>query len=104
MPSPGTKNLHTNSYRMKPSTLLLMSTLLASGCAHHRGDRIFSDFEPRFLKKNIQTGLLLRVLAPWNLIRLASPAFSRSDLAAEYYDHLLFSGATFGDLTRRQDR
>jgi NTE family protein len=68
------------------------------------GDRIFSDFEPRFLKKNVQTGLLLRVLAPWNLIRLASPAFSRSDLAAEYYDHLLFGGATFGDLTRRQDR
>jgi NTE family protein len=40
----------------------------------------------------------------WNQIRLASPAFSRSDLAAEYYDHLLFSGATFGDLTRRQNR
>jgi NTE family protein len=68
------------------------------------GDRIFSDFEPRFLKKNVQTGLLLRVLAPWNQIRLASPAFSRSDLAAEYYDHLLFSGATFGDLTRRQNQ
>ncbi len=68
------------------------------------GDRIFSDFESQFLKKNVQTGLLLRVLAPWNLIRMASPAFSRSDLAAEYYDHLLFGGATFGDLTPRQDR
>jgi NTE family protein len=68
------------------------------------GDRIFSDFESRFLKKNVQTGLLLRVLAPWNQIRMASTAFSRSDLAAEYYDHLLFSGATFGDLTRQQDR
>jgi NTE family protein len=68
------------------------------------GDRIFSDFEPRFLKKNVQNGLLRRVLSPWNQIRLASPAFNRSDLAAEYYDHLLFNGATFGDLTRRQDR
>ena len=62
------------------------------------GDRIFSDFEPQFLKKHVQTGLLLRVLAPWNQVRLASPAFSRSDLAAEYYDHLLFKGATFADL------
>jgi NTE family protein len=68
------------------------------------GDRIFSDFEPQFLKKNVQTGLLLRVLAPWNWVRLASPGFSRSDLAAEYYDHLLFKGATFGDLMARRDR
>ena len=63
-----------------------------------RGDRIFSDFEPLFLKKHVQTGLLLRTLAPWNQVRLASPRFSRSDLAAEYYDHLLFNRATFADL------
>jgi NTE family protein len=50
------------------------------------GDRIFSDFESRFLKKDVQTGLLLRVMAPWNQVRLASPKFSRSDLAAEYSD------------------
>ncbi|HWW01162.1 MAG TPA: patatin-like phospholipase family protein [Candidatus Acidoferrum sp.] len=62
------------------------------------GDRIFSDFESQFLKKDVQTGLLLRVLSPWNQVRLASPKFSRSDLAAEYYDHLLFKGATFADL------
>lgn len=62
------------------------------------GDRIFTDFEPRFLKKRVQTGLLLRTLAPWNQIRLASPRFSRSDLAAEYYDQLLFKGATFAAL------
>jgi len=68
------------------------------------GDRIFSDFEPQFLKKHVQTDLLLRVLAPWNLVRLASPGFSRSDLAAEYYDHLLFKGATFGDLMARRGR
>jgi len=62
------------------------------------GERIFTDFESRFLKKKVQTGLLLRTLAPWNQIRLASPGFSRSDLAAEYYDRLLFNHATFGDL------
>ena len=62
------------------------------------GDRIFTDFESSFLKKRVQTGLLLRLLAPWNVVRLASTKFSRSDLAAEYYDHLLFKGATFADL------
>src|ERR1022692_4280453 len=66
------------------------------------GDRIFTEFEPRFLKKRVQTGLLLRTLAPWNWIRLASPGFSRSDLAAEYYDRLLFNHATFGDLMTRE--
>ena len=66
------------------------------------GDRIFSDYESQFLKKHVQTDLLLWVLAPWNLVRLASPSFSRSDLAAEYYDHLLFKGATYGDLMARR--
>lgn len=68
------------------------------------GDRIFSDFESQFLKKRVQTGLLLRVLAPWNQVRLASPRFGRSDLAAEYYDHLLFKGATFADLMTQSNR
>jgi NTE family protein len=65
------------------------------------GDRIFSDFEPQFLKKPVQNALRLRILAPWNVVRLLSPTFDRSDLAAEYYDRLLFKGATFGDLAAR---
>ena len=68
------------------------------------GDRIFTDFEPCFLKKKVQTGLFLRTLEPWNQIRMASPKFGRSDLAAEYYDHLLFKGATFADLASRAGR
>jgi NTE family protein len=68
------------------------------------GDRIFSDYESRFLKKRVQTGLLLRLLAPWNLARVASPKYGDSDLAAEYYDRLLFKGATFADLAPRPGR
>jgi NTE family protein len=68
------------------------------------GDRIFKDYEARFLKKPVQTGLLFRLLAPWNLARVASPRYSSSDLAAKYYDQLLFQGATFGDLTPRPGR
>jgi len=65
------------------------------------GDRIFSDFEPQFLTKRLHNGLFLRILAPWNTVRLFSPTFNRSDLAAEYSDQLLFKGATFGDLAAR---
>jgi NTE family protein len=68
------------------------------------GDRIFSDYESRFLKRRVQAGLLLRTLAPWNLARLCSPRYCSSDLAAEYYDDLLFDGATFADLTPRPGR
>src|SRR5439155_22226036 len=65
------------------------------------GDRIFSDFEPQFLKKRLHKGLFLSALAPRNTLRLFSPTFNRRDLAAEYYDRLLFNGATFDDLTAR---
>ena len=67
------------------------------------GDRIFENFESKFLKKNIQRGLILRALfnvANW--VRLLSPAFARSDLAAEYYDKHIFEGGTFGDIAARK--
>jgi NTE family protein len=62
------------------------------------GDRIFSDFEAAFLKRNIQGRLLAPYFSPVNWFRLASPKFSRIDMAAEYYDRHLFGGHTFGDL------
>ena len=55
------------------------------------GDRIFEDFEQRFLKKDIQSALLSRIiLNPINWFRLSSPFFDRSELAAEYYDENVF--------------
>jgi NTE family protein len=67
------------------------------------GDGIFEDFERKFLKKNIQRGLILRALfnvANW--VRLLSPTFARNDLAAEYYDRHIFEGGTFGDIATRK--
>jgi NTE family protein len=67
------------------------------------GDRIFEDFESKFLKKNIQGALTVRTfLNPMNWFRLSSTYFDRSDLAAEYYDKHVFEGATFGDLAARK--
>jgi NTE family protein len=62
------------------------------------GDRIFEDFEQRFLKKNVQRALFLRVLRPWTLLALMTPFLDRSDIAARYYDRQIFDGATFSDL------
>jgi len=63
------------------------------------GDRLFEDFEARFLKRNIQAGIFLRALIPWNLVRLMTPWLSRSDLASRLYDEEIFDRATFADLS-----
>ncbi len=60
-------------------------------------DRIFEDFETKFLKYNVQSELTRRVFSPFNWPKLASLYFERSDLAAEYYDELLFEKKTFQD-------
>jgi NTE family protein len=55
------------------------------------GERIFEDFEKKFLKKDIEGALLVNVLFnPYNLVRVSSPEFGRSDFAAEYYDRNIF--------------
>jgi NTE family protein len=66
------------------------------------GDRIFEDFESKFLKKNIQWELISRQFfyIP-NWFRLASANFDSSDLAAEYYDKHIFEGGTFADIAAR---
>lgn len=66
------------------------------------GDRIFKDFEEKFLKKNIQKKLIVRLFSPLNWIRLLSPNFNRSDMTAEYYDQHLFEGGTFRDMAARK--
>ncbi len=62
------------------------------------GDRLFEDFEERFLKLNVERGLLLRIFTPTNLFRLMFPFFDRSSLAIDYYDDKIFDGARFSDL------
>jgi len=64
------------------------------------GDKLFADYEQRFLKRNVQGELLSRSLSPGNWGKLASTGWGRSELAADYYDEILFNGATFGDLDR----
>jgi NTE family protein len=64
------------------------------------GDKLFTDYEQRFLKRNVQGELIARALNPLYWGDLSSTAWGRSELAAQLYDEILFNGATFADLDR----
>ena len=64
------------------------------------GDKIFKDFEERFLRKDVQGDLLWQIFRPINWIRLLSSTYGKSDIAAKYYDKILINDATFADLKR----
>jgi NTE family protein len=66
-------------------------------------ERLFDDFRSQFLEQNIQGALTARLFNPMNWVRLASPDFSRIDLAAEFYDSDIFNAATF-DLLQKNGR
>jgi NTE family protein len=64
------------------------------------GNKLFDEYEQRFLKRNVQGELIARALSPAYWGKLGSPGWGRSELAAQLYDEILFNGATFGDLDR----
>ncbi len=67
-------------------------------------DRIFQDFEAKFLKKNIQGDLTRSILFnPVTWAKLFSAYYDRSDLAADYYDKHVFEGKTFSDLLAQKE-
>ncbi|HJU06250.1 MAG TPA: patatin-like phospholipase family protein [Nitrospiraceae bacterium] len=69
------------------------------------GDRIFEDFEPRFLRRDWERKLKARIFwSPYNWVRLLSPYFGRSHVMAELLDEALFDGHTYGDLLKRHQR
>jgi NTE family protein len=64
------------------------------------GDKLFDEYEKRFLKRDVQGQLVSRTLNPFNWGALWSTGWGRSELAANFYDEILFNGATFADLKR----
>jgi len=67
------------------------------------GERLFAQYEERFLKRDVQGALVARALNPFNWWKFVGGSAGRSELAAEYYDEILFDNATFGDLLGRTD-
>lgn len=66
------------------------------------GKDIFKKFRKEFLLRDVQSALFWRLINPLNWPRLASARFDRSDLAEDYYDKVLFKGATLGDMIRKE--
>ena len=64
------------------------------------GDRIFDDYEERFLRLDIDARLAVNLLRPFKLLRLMFTRYSRSDMAMDVYDKHVFGGATFADLAK----
>jgi NTE family protein len=62
-------------------------------------DRLFDEYEQRFLKRNVQGDLAKRsFLYPSNWFKLMSGNYGRSEVAAQLYDEILFENKTFNDL------
>ncbi len=68
------------------------------------GDRIFKDFEEKFLNRDIQSELTWSILNPVNWFRLSSAWFDRIDLAAELYHKTIFEEKTFSDIEGQNPR
>lgn len=62
------------------------------------GEKIFEDFEERFLKKPIQTRLIDTFVNPFNWFDLSFS--NRSDYVASLYEEEIFDKKTFGDLRK----
>ncbi len=64
------------------------------------GETLFGQYEQRFLKRDVEGELIRRLFDPYYWGSLSSTGWGRSELAAQYYDEILFEGATFADLER----
>jgi NTE family protein len=58
------------------------------------GDRIFEDYEERFLRYDVDSYLFWQIMRPWNWFRLGD----RSELAIELYNKRIFDNASFADM------
>ncbi len=65
------------------------------------GYRIFDDFEEKFVRANIERELIKKVISPRRWYDLGSDYYDRSEVASDYYDKVLFKGATFSDLAQQ---
>jgi NTE family protein len=100
-PVPGATPGHTLLDEVKIVTGVSGGAFTALSFALY-GDALLADYENRFLKRDIQGDLLGRLANPLYWPLLASPGYTRTELAADYYDEILFEGATFADLARKK--
>ena len=64
------------------------------------GEKLFSEYEQRFLKRDVQGEITARFLNPAYWGDLWSSNWGRSEMAADLYDEILFNGATYADFRK----
>lgn len=65
------------------------------------GDKTFTDFEPQFLYRDLQSQLIDSVTSLAGLWKINSNRYGRGELLEARLDEGLFRGATFADLAKR---
>ncbi|MEQ1755923.1 MAG: patatin-like phospholipase family protein [Micropepsaceae bacterium] len=63
------------------------------------GNRIFDDYEHKFLKRDVSGDMIARLLDPTALASLTSSHYNRGDLAASWLADNLFEHKTFADMS-----
>jgi NTE family protein len=76
-------------------------SITAAYYALHR-DRLFEDYAPRVLHRDLQGEILGGVFNPRRAWALSSMYYGRGDYLADYFDRVLFEGKTFDDLPRQR--
>lgn len=61
-------------------------------------EKLFEDFEKDFLRLGVQQALIRQLFNPMHWIRSSFSGFDRTEMAIDYYDRMIFRGATFADL------
>ena len=61
-------------------------------------DRIFDDYERRFLRQDVQSSLIRKLFSPGHWVNSAFSGFDRTEMAIDYYDRSIFQGGTFDDM------
>jgi NTE family protein len=63
-------------------------------------DRLFEDYEDEFLRQSVQGALIKQLLNPMHWVRSGVDGFNRTEMAIDYYDNIMFRGATFNDMAK----
>jgi NTE family protein len=75
-------------------------SMVAAYYALHR-DRVFTDFETDFLRRDVNAEVYGIYLLPWNWRWLFDPHYGTNDAMQAIYDRHMFHGATYADLASR---
>jgi NTE family protein len=61
-------------------------------------DKLFETYEKDFLRQDVQSTLIRKLISPGYWLGTAFSGFDRTEMAIDFYDRTIFKGATFNDM------